>query len=102
MFHNTEKTETFHGNVPQVLFVARTTINGEVVAGVVFLHKIVKCFTCRLMCADTTKCAHFRIRKGIFDWKHALERLRIHEHRMERTDATNIQMSRLHLVAESL
>jgi len=26
MFHNTEKTETFHGNVPQVLFVARTTM----------------------------------------------------------------------------
>jgi len=25
MFHNTEKTETSHGNVPQVLFVARTT-----------------------------------------------------------------------------
>jgi len=23
MFHNTEKTETCHGNVPQVLFVAR-------------------------------------------------------------------------------
>jgi len=22
-----------------------------------------KCFTCRLMCADTTKCAHFLIRK---------------------------------------
>ena len=27
----------------------------------------VYCFTCRLMCADTTKCAHFRIRKGICD-----------------------------------
>jgi len=26
MFHNTEKTETSHGNVPQVLFVARTTM----------------------------------------------------------------------------
>jgi len=25
MFHNTEKTEACHGNVPQVLFVARTT-----------------------------------------------------------------------------
>jgi len=25
MFHNTEMTETSHGNVPQVLFVARTT-----------------------------------------------------------------------------
>jgi len=26
VFHNTEKTETCHGNVPQVLFVARTTM----------------------------------------------------------------------------
>jgi len=26
MFHNTEKTETCHGNVPQVLFVARITM----------------------------------------------------------------------------
>ena len=33
----------------------------------------VPCFTCRLMCADTTKCAHFLIRKGICDWKHAEE-----------------------------
>jgi len=24
MFHNTEKTETLHGNAPPVLFVART------------------------------------------------------------------------------
>jgi len=40
----------------------------------------VKCFTCRPMCADTTKCAHFLIRNRIFDWKHALERLRRHEH----------------------
>jgi len=26
MFHNTEKTETCHGNVPQVLFVATATM----------------------------------------------------------------------------
>jgi len=25
-FHNTEKTETCQGNVPQVLFVAKTTM----------------------------------------------------------------------------
>jgi len=31
----------------------------------------VYCFTCRLMCADTTNCAHFFIRKRIWDWKHA-------------------------------
>ena len=33
----------------------------------------VHCFMCRLMCADTTKCAHFLIRKGSCDWKHAEE-----------------------------
>jgi len=33
----------------------------------------VKCFTCRLLCADTTKYAHFLIRKGICDWKEAEE-----------------------------
>jgi len=45
-------------------------------------------FTCRLMCADAAKCAHFLIRKEIFDWKHALERLRSHEQSMEHMDAT--------------
>jgi len=38
--------------------------------------------------ADTTKCVYFLIRKGIFDWKHALERLRSYEHSMEHIDAT--------------
>ena len=33
----------------------------------------VYCFRCRLMCADTTKSAHFLIRKEICDWKHAEE-----------------------------
>jgi len=33
----------------------------------------VYCFTCKLMCAETTKRAHFPIRKGICDWKHAEE-----------------------------
>jgi len=41
MFHNTEKTETCHRNVLQVLFVARTTINGKVIASFIFLfHKL--------------------------------------------------------------
>jgi len=31
------------------------------------------------MSAVTTKCAHFLIRKGSCDWKHALERQRRHE-----------------------
>jgi len=26
MLHNTEKTETRHGNIPQILFDARTTM----------------------------------------------------------------------------
>ena len=48
----------------------------------------VKCFTCRLMWADATKCAHFLFRKGICHWKHPLERLRSHEHSVEHMDAT--------------
>jgi len=48
----------------------------------------VKCFTCRLMCADTTKCAHFLIKERLFDWKQALDRLRSHEQSMEHMDVT--------------
>ena len=48
----------------------------------------VRSFTCRLMCADVTKRAHFLIRKGIIDWKHAHERLKSHEHSMTHIDAT--------------
>jgi len=90
-FHNTEKAETCHGNLPQVLFVARTAMAKELTeAGFVFLFlKLgVNRFTCRLMCVNTTKCTHFHLRKGIFDWKQALERLRSHEHSMEHKDAT--------------
>jgi len=36
----------------------------------------------------TNKCAHFLIRKGIRDLKHALERLRSHEQSVEHLDAT--------------
>ena len=43
MFHNTEKTETCHRNVPQVLFVARTIMAKYLTeAGFVFFfHKLV-------------------------------------------------------------
>jgi len=43
MFHNTEKTETRHGNTPQILVVARTTTPKSLKeAGFVFLlHKLV-------------------------------------------------------------
>ena len=66
--------------------------NGEVI-GISWLcfspsQTCIHCFACRLMCADTTKCAHFLIRKGICDWNHALERLRSQEQSVERIDAT--------------
>ena len=54
------------------------------------------------MCADTTKCAHFLIRKWTFDWKHALERLRSHEHSMEHVDATIIFSGRCNNHYEAL
>jgi len=43
MFHNTEMTETRHGNAPQTLFGARTTTPKSLKeAGfVVLLHKLV-------------------------------------------------------------
>ena len=40
------------------------------------------------MCGDMSRRAHFLIRKGIFDKKYSLERLRSHEHSMEYIDAT--------------
>jgi len=53
LFHNSEKTETRHGNAPQVLFVARTTtakysteVDLLLVTGLQRFHKsliIVKC-----------------------------------------------------------
>ena len=43
LFHNTEKTETRHGNAPQIFFGARTTTPKSLKkAGFVFLlHKLV-------------------------------------------------------------
>jgi len=41
------------------------------------------------MCADTTKCAHFVVGKGFYDWKYVLERLRRrHEQSMKHVDTT--------------
>ena len=91
MFPSTEKTGTRHGNAPQN-FILRQNHNPEVVDWswlcVSDSQTCVYCFTCRLMCVDTTKCAHFLIRKGICHWKHAHERRRSHEHSMKHTDAT--------------
>jgi len=73
-------------------FIYRQKHNGEVVdrSWLCFSppQTCIYCFTCRLICVVTTKCEHFMIRKIICDWKHALERLRSHEHSMEHIDAT--------------
>jgi len=94
MFHNTEKTETCQWKCTTSV-VRRQNHNGAV-DGRSWLcfspsQTCVYCFTkftCRLMCADTTIREHFLIRKGIFDWKHVLERLRSHEQSLEHIDAT--------------
>ena len=65
--------------------IRRQNHNGEVI------YRSWLCFsphTCRLMRADMTKCAHFPFKKRIFDWKHAVERLRSNGHSMEHIDAT--------------
>jgi len=53
MFHNTEKTETCHGNAPQVF--CRQNHNGEVVNKSWLCFSLsqtcVKCSTWRRMCA---------------------------------------------------
>jgi len=64
----------------RVCLIRRQNLNGEVIdrSWLCFSpsQTCVKCFTYRLMCADTT-----------FDWKQALERLMSHEHSMEHIDA---------------
>ena len=73
-------------------FIRRQNHNGEVVnrSWLCFSpsQACAYCFNCRLICADTTKCAHFLMRKGLCDWKHALERLKIHEKSVEHIDVT--------------
>ena len=97
MFHNTEMTETCHGNAPQVLFVARTTMAKSLTeAGFVFLlHKRV-------------------LNVSLADWC-ARIRLNVRISSLEKESATgskllsawgaksiqwNIKMPRLHLVAD--
>jgi len=91
MFHNTKKTGTSLGNVPQVLFVARTTMTKKLTeAGFVFLlHKLMVNVSLVDRCARIRLNVRiFLIRKGIFDSKHALEHLRSHDHSMKHIDAT--------------
>jgi len=78
MFRNTEKTETRHRDAPQILFSARITTPKSLKEAdfVCIFHKlvfIVSLVSRVLICADTTKCAHFLMRKGICDLKHAEE-----------------------------
>jgi len=77
-FHNAEKTETRQWKCTTSLTRPQNH-NGEIVdrSWLCFSpsQTCVYCFTCRLMCVDTTKYGHFLIRKEIYDWKHALERL---------------------------
>ena len=92
----TEKTETCHGNVLPALVVARTTRVKQLTgAGFVFLvHKSVLNVSLLDWCARVRQnVRHFLIRKGIFDWKRALERLRSHEQSVEHIDATIIVSS---------
>jgi len=90
MLHNTEKTETRQWKC--TCLIRRQNHNGEVVDRSRLCSSpsqtCVYCFNCRLMFPHTTKGAHFVIRKGIFEWKHALDRLRSHEHSMEHIDDT--------------
>jgi len=83
MFHNSDKTETF----TEMYHTSYSSPEPQCLQKLAS-QTCVECFTCRLMCADTTKCAHFLIRKEIFDWKHALERLSSHENSLEHIDAT--------------
>jgi len=53
-----------------------------------------------MLCVDMTKCAHFLIRKGFCDWKHALERLSSHEQSVEHIDATQWRICGRHLDGE--
>jgi len=90
MFHNTEKTNL--SRKCSTNLICHQNHNAAVVgrSWLCFspLQTCVKCFACKLMCVDATKCAHFLIRKGIFDWKHARERLRSHEQSVEHIYAT--------------
>ena len=94
--HNTEKANSSRKRTAS--FICHKNHNGEVVdrSWLCFSRSqtCIYCFTCRLMCVVTTKCAHFLIRKGTCDWNHALERLMSHE------QSIHIYLPRLRLVAD--
>ena len=87
MFHNTEETETRHGNAPRILFGARiTTPKLLEEAGFVFLlHKLV------FIVSHVDWCARIRlnVRISVLEKESATEStLRIHEQSMEHKDDT--------------
>ena len=86
MFHNTEKTETCHGNSPRILFGARsTTLKSLKEAGFVFLlHKLVFIFSHIDWCARR----RLHVRISVLEKESASgSTLRSHEQSMEHKDA---------------
>ena len=91
MFHNTKDRNL--SRLCTTSLISRQNHNGEVIdrSWLCFCpsQTCVKCFNCRLMCADTTKWAHFLIiveKESSTGSK--LLRLRSHKHSMEHIDAT--------------
>ena len=87
IFHNSEKTETRHGNVPQILFGARTTTPKSLKeAGFIFLlHKLV------FIVSRVDWCAQIRlnVRISLLEKESTTgSTLRSHEQSMEHKDAT--------------
>jgi len=87
MSHNTEKTETRHGNAPQLLFGARTTTPKSLKeAGFVFLlHKLV------FIISRVDWCTRIRLTVliSLLEKESATgSTLRSHEQWMEQKDAT--------------
>jgi len=92
MFHNTKKTETRHGNAPQILFVARTTTPSRWKKLAVFLfHKLV------FIVSRVDWCAWIRLNVRIS----LLEKsLRLDARRGATSNQWNIKIPRLRLVAD--
>jgi len=87
IFHNTEKTETRHGNAPQILLGARTTTpNALKEAGFVFLlHKLL------FIISRVDWCVWIRlnVRISLLQKESVTgNTLRSHEQSMEHKDAT--------------
>jgi len=94
MFHNTEKTETHHGNAPQILFGARiTTLKSLKEFGFVYLlHKLV------FIVSRLDWCARIRVKKNsLLEEK---RNLRLEARWAATSNQWNIKMPRLLLVAD--